>query len=188
MSSNELDKKVLFNLLKNFNDEARQKIILVAVGGTAMTLLDLKTSTMDIDFTISINDKAEFDRVRTVLPHGFKIDVYTDGDVFCNRLPNDYLERSVEITNFTKISLRALHPVDIVVTKIGRLNQRDIQDIESCIKRCKIKKEDIQKRAAEMIYVGREGDYEYHLQWIIQKFYSDNSKEERAKPNKRNDS
>ena len=170
-----LDKEVLFNLLKNFDDEAKQKITLIAVGGTAMALLNLKTSTLDIDFTVPRNDKTEFDRVRIVIPHGFKIDVYTDGDVFCNRLPNDYLERSSEIRNFKKIFLRALHPVDIVVTKIGRLNQRDIQDIESCISRCKIKKEDIQKRAAEMTYIGREEDYEYHLQWTIQKFYSDSS-------------
>lgn len=137
-----------------------------------MTLLDLKVSTIDIDFTLPINDKLEFDRIRTVIPHGFRIDVYTDGDVFCIRLPNDYLERSAEIANFNKIFLRALHPVDIVITKIGRLNTRDIQDIESCISRYKIKKEDILKRAAEVTYVGREEDYEYHLQWTIQKFYS----------------
>ncbi len=176
MSSTELNKQVLFNLLKYFDQEAKQKITLIAVGGTAMTLLDLKVSTMDIDFTLPSNDKAEFDRVRNVVPHGFKIDVYTDGDVFCNRLPNDYLERSTEIANFNKISLRALYPVDIVVTKIGRLNPRDIQDIESCISRCKIKKEDILKRASEMIYVGREEDYKYHLQWTTQKFYTGSSK------------
>jgi hypothetical protein len=171
MSSTELDKRILFNLLKYFDEEAKQKITLVGVGGTAMTLLDLKVSTMDIDFTLPRDDKPEFDRIRTVIPHGFKIDVYTDGDVFCNRLPNDYLERSTEIANFNKIVLRALHPVDVVVTKIGRLNEKDIQDIESCITRRKIKKEDILKRAAEMTYVGREEDYEYQLQWAIQKFY-----------------
>jgi len=47
-----LDKAVLFNLLKNFDEEAKEKITLVAVGGSAMTLLDLKVSTLDIDFTV----------------------------------------------------------------------------------------------------------------------------------------
>jgi hypothetical protein len=37
-----LNKEVLFNLLKNFDEEAKEKITLVAVGGTAVTLLDLK--------------------------------------------------------------------------------------------------------------------------------------------------
>ena len=56
-----LDKAVLFNLLKNFDEEAKEKITLVAVGGTAMTLLDLKVSTLDIDFTVPRSDKTEFE-------------------------------------------------------------------------------------------------------------------------------
>jgi hypothetical protein len=167
-----LDKEVLFNLLKNFDEEAKEKITLVAVGGTAMTLLDLKVSTLDVDFTVPRSDKPEFDRVRNSIPHGFKIDVYVDGSVFCNTLPDDYLERSSEIRNLSKIFLRALHPVDIVVTKIGRLNDRDIQDIEACILRCNIKKEEIVERAANIIYVGREEDYEYNLQWVMTNLYS----------------
>ncbi len=39
-----------------------------------MTLLDLKVSTVDIDFTVPRSDKPEFDRVRNSVPHGFKID------------------------------------------------------------------------------------------------------------------
>ena len=167
-----LDKEVLFNLLKNFDEEAKEKITLVAVGGTAMTLLDIKVSTLDVDFTVPRNDKPEFDRVRNSIPHGFKIDVYVDGSVFCNTLPDDYLDRSSEIRNFNKIFLRALHPVDIVVTKIGRLSDRDVQDIEACISRCNIKKEEIVARAANIIYVGREEDYQYHLQWVTANLYS----------------
>ena len=167
-----LDKAVLFNLLKNFDEEAKEKITLVAVGGTAMTLLDLKVSTLDIDFTVPRSDKPEFDRVRNLVPHGFKIDVYVDGSVFCNTLPDDYLDRSSEIRNFNKIFLRALHPVDIIVTKIGRLNDRDIQDIQACISSCNIKKEEIAARAANIIYVGREEDYQYNLQWVIANLYS----------------
>ena len=166
-----LDKEVLFNLLKNFDEEAKEKITLVAVGGTAMSLLDLKVSTLDVDFTVPRSDKPEFDRVRNSIPHGFKIDVYVDGSVFCNTLPDDYLERSSEIRNFNKIFLRALHPVDIVVTKIGRLNDRDIQDIEACILRCNIKKEEIVERAVNIIYIGREEDYQYNLQWVMENLY-----------------
>jgi len=62
--------------------------------------------------------------------------------------------------------------VDIIVTKIGRLNYRDIQDIEACINRCNIKKEEIVARAANIIYVGREEDYQYNLQWVKANLYS----------------
>ena len=167
-----LDKSALFNLLKNFDEETTRKIVLVAVGGTAMTLLDLKASSIDIDFTVPCSDMPEFDRIRNSVPHGYKIDVWPDGAVFCTTLPDDYLDRSSNIISFEKILLKALHPVDIVVTKIGRLDNRDIEDIGDCIKKCSIKKEDLEKRALNVIYVFNEENYKYNLQWTLKKFYS----------------
>jgi hypothetical protein len=46
------NKSALIDLLEVLNEDLTKKITLVAVGGTAMTLLDLKDSTIDIDFTI----------------------------------------------------------------------------------------------------------------------------------------
>src|SRR3989338_6081391 len=61
---------------------------------------------------------------------GFRVDVFHDGAVFVTMLPDDYLKKSILIkTKLKNIDLRALHPVDIVVTKIGRLDSRDKQDI-----------------------------------------------------------
>jgi hypothetical protein len=99
-----------------------------------MTLLDLKPSTVDIDLTIPNEYKTAFDKALANVPHGFKIDTWTDGFVFSQILPEDYLEKSIEIAKFKHIVLKALHPIDIVVTKIGRLDDRDVQDIEACIK------------------------------------------------------
>lgn len=55
--------------------------------------------------------------------------------MFSQFLPSDYLERSLPIRHLRHIDLRALHPVDIVVTKIGRLDERDLQDIAACIRK-----------------------------------------------------
>jgi hypothetical protein len=167
-----LDKSKVFNLLKRFDEEATRKIVLVAVGGTAMTLLDLKPSTMGIDFTGPRKDLDEFDRIRNSVPHGFKIDAWPDGTVFCTTLPDDYLDRSISIVGFEKILLRALHPLDIVVTKIGRLDRRDVQDIGECIRKYGISREDLERRAASVIYVSREEDYRYNLQWALREFYA----------------
>jgi hypothetical protein len=167
------DKSTLLEFLEVLNEELTKKVTLVAVGGTAMTLLDLKPSTMDIDFTIPSNDLPEFERALKNNPSGFKIDRWSDGQVFCQTLPDDYIHKSIKIRHYTHILLKALHPVDIVVTKIGRLNQRDIQDIETCIRKSKITKEEITARAALVspTYVSKEEDYLYHLNWIIKKFY-----------------
>lgn len=48
--------------LSVLNEDLDKKITLVAVGGTAMTLLDLKPSTIDIDFIISGYDRVEFEQ------------------------------------------------------------------------------------------------------------------------------
>ena len=46
-----LDKSGLRGLLTAVDEALERRIILVAAGGTAMTLIDLKPSTIDIDFT-----------------------------------------------------------------------------------------------------------------------------------------
>ena len=167
------DKRALFDFLAVLNQDLTKKITLIAAGGTAMTLLDLKTSTIDIDFTIPCSDRLEFEQVLKNNPSGYKIDRWTDGRVFCQTLPNDYLNKSIKIKEFSHISLRALQPVDIIVTKIGRLDDRDIQDIESCIKKGNVSENEIRARALLVLptFVGPEENYLHNLHWIIEKFF-----------------
>jgi hypothetical protein len=169
-----LEKSALFDFLDILNDELTRTITLIAVGGTAMTLLDLKPSTIDVDFTIPSNDFQEYKRAeKSMPPHGLKIHIWPDGWIFCQSLPDDYLTKSITIKRFTNILLKALHPADIVVTKIGRLDERDIQDIEKCIRKFNISKAEIETRAAIVgpTYVPRKEDYLHNLQWVIEKFF-----------------
>jgi ABC-type phosphate transport system auxiliary subunit len=155
------DKSALLEFLEVLNEDLTRKITLVAAGGTAMTMLDLKPSTMDIDFTMPSSDLPEFERALKNNPPGYKVDRWADGYVFCQSLPSDYLDKSIKIKEYSHILLKALHPVDIVVMKIGRLNQRDMQDIETCIRELKISKDEITARAALVspTYVPRAEDY-----------------------------
>ena len=57
-----MTKKSLFDFLEAINQSLTKKITLVVAGGTAMTLLDLKPSTIDIDFTMRQDDLAEFEQ------------------------------------------------------------------------------------------------------------------------------
>ncbi len=166
-----LDRTGLLGLLEEVDVRLDRRIILVAAGGTAMTLLDLKPSTIDIDFTGPHKDIGEFNKVQKSIPHGFKIDTWSDGMVFSQILPSDYLKKSIHInTGLNKIDLRTLHPVDIVLTKVGRLNDRDAQDIESCIKKFSLKKIQIARRAARVEYVGNKKAYEVNLHRVLQVF------------------
>ncbi len=87
------DKSALFDFLSVLNEDLPKKITLVAAGGTTMTPLDPKPSTIDIDFTIPGCDKMEFEQALKSNPSGYKVDRWTDGCVFCQTLPKDYLEK-----------------------------------------------------------------------------------------------
>lgn len=140
--------KDLTDFLEIIDNHLKNKIILVAAGGTAMTLLDLKSSTIDIDFTGPQKDIEEFRTICNSIPHGKKIDTWFDGVVFSQFLPEDYIKKSIAIkTSLKNIDLRALHPVDIIVTKIGRLNSRDKEDIRMCIRRYSLSRDNIKERA-----------------------------------------
>jgi hypothetical protein len=167
-----LDKSMLLKFLQVLDAEVSREITVVAVGGTAMTLLGLKPSTIDIDFTVPDEDFEEFRKANTRLQHGFKIDLYRGGVVFTQILPEDYVEKSVKIGNRLKhIRLKALHPVDIVVTKIGRLDERDLEDIRMCIRECGISKSQLEERARQVRYAGRDENYEINLQHVLRKFF-----------------
>ena len=122
----------LVKWLKSIDKKLRSKITLIAVGGTAMTLLGLKSSTRDVDFCIGFNEKKYFEKV---LDKKFKVDIFADGYIFSEQLPADYVEKSKEIVKMKNITLKALNPVDIIITKAARFNARDEEDIEALSKR-----------------------------------------------------
>ena len=167
-----LNKKQLLEFLGELDKKLEREITVVAVGGTAMTLHNAKASTFDVDFTIPAKDFSEFDKVLDLVPHGFKVDIWNNGMVFSQDLPDDYLEKSKYIrTKMKNIRLGVLDPLDIIVTKIGRLNARDKEDIATCIKKFKITKTAIRKRAKQVIYVGREENYEINLNHVTKNFF-----------------
>jgi hypothetical protein len=137
-----------------------------------MTLLNLKPSTIDVDFITPNEYYDEFQRALNTVPHGFDVHNWKGNMVFSQILPDDYIEKSIVIKARTKkIELRALHPLDIVVTKIGRLNDRDLQDIEVCIHEYQLTEKQIVERAKKVEYIGREENYCINLEYTIKKFF-----------------
>ena len=166
-----LDKSALFGFLEEVDKELDKPVTLVAVGGTALTLLDAKPSTRDVDFTLPSVDYVEFNKVLKRIPHGFEVQCWKDCQVFSQFLPDDCIKKSVPIRKTKNIDLRALRPVDIVVTKIGRLEPKDKQDIESCIRRFHLTKREIARRAKDVEYVGREENYRINLTYVLDNFF-----------------
>lgn len=60
-----IDKQALLDVMEQWNRFLRRKVHLIACGGTAMTLLNVKPSTKDIDFMVP--KPTEYDYLLTVL-------------------------------------------------------------------------------------------------------------------------
>jgi len=166
------DNTRLLDFLSEIDKELKRKMVLVAVGGTAMTLLKAKSSTLDLDFTIQSQYYDDFKTAKDILQPGFRVDLFHDGAVFVNMLPVDYMKKSKPVkTKFKNIELRTLNPVDIVVTKIGRLDDRDEQDIKSCVKKFKITKRQIVNRAGQMESSTHDKTFQKNLQKVLKKLY-----------------
>lgn len=171
LPASEIDISRLLEFLELLDEEMPRKITLVAVGGTAMTLLKVKRSTRDINFTGPGKDIDLFKRVLKTVPHGMKVDTWADGRIFSQFLPSDYMMKSVKVKQFKNIDLRALHPLDIVVTKVGRLDERDERDIRDCIRAFRLSKSDVEGRAHHVEYVGNLENYEYQLHLAMRRCF-----------------
>ena len=92
-----LDNRKLLGFLDEIDKELNRKIVVVAVGGTAMTLLKAKSSTIDVDFTIPVEYYDDFQTAMGLVQPGFQVDAYHAPMVFTTSLSEDYLKRSKPI-------------------------------------------------------------------------------------------
>ena len=79
------------------------------------------------------------------------------------------------------IDLRALAPADIVVTKTGRLDQRDMDDIEACIRKFKLTRNSIVKRGKQVEYVGNQDIFDYNLESATARFFGKSAYKKKRK-------
>ncbi|HIH22456.1 TPA: hypothetical protein HA238_01890 [Candidatus Micrarchaeota archaeon] len=142
----EIGSRTLMDSIIEFDKYLSRRMRIIAIGGTALTLLGKKASTKDIDFCfINEADRTEFTRIAKrlgyvseppskLIGHGLAVDIYSNGYIFCVQLQPNYAEISVKIRELQKIELYALNPVDLVITKTSRFNDRDREDIITILK------------------------------------------------------
>ena len=163
-----IDKNDLVRWLKNVDKKLGKHILVIAVGGTAMTLLGLKSSTIDVDLCVNSEDKKELE---AAIDGNFKVDIFVDGYIFSEQLPDDYAEKAKEILRLKNMALKALGPADIIITKAARLNARDEDDIEALAKH--VDKEFLVKRFKLVVktYAGSEKQYNENFDHILNRFF-----------------
>jgi len=166
-----ITKEDLLKWLRGIDRKLTEEIVIVAVGGTAMTLLGLKESTRDVDFCV---ERKCFEKFKKIAKSEiFVVDLFRDGYVFALQLPDDYLKLALDFSDsFKNLKLKILKLEDIVLTKTSRLNARDIEDIRALAETGKIDIKFLKGRFEEICdsFAGREGDYRYHFELVLKMF------------------
>ncbi|MEW6499789.1 MAG: hypothetical protein AB1589_46095, partial [Cyanobacteriota bacterium] len=139
-----LAKEDLFEVLQMWDNEIRSKLLLVACGGTALTLLGHKETTKDVDFLIPIPAQYEV-LVKTLLKLGYTektgtgymhpnnpwiFDLYSGQTVFqtsfIEPIHNDGLHLVIE--RYQRIILACLNFEDLIISKMFRGTSVDVDD------------------------------------------------------------
>ena len=169
MEKPEVNNDKLIEYLKAIDELLEEDIEVIAVGGTAMTLLGLKSSTIDIDFDFNDKDYEIIKDIKDLVPTGFRVDIFRRGWIVTQQLPPDYIDNKIKIEiEFKHISLYALHPLDIVATKIPRLIDRDLEDIKTCIETYNLTKDQVEKRTKQIEYGASDKDFMTNLTYVLE--------------------
>lgn len=143
----------------------REKIRLIACGGTALTLLGYKESTKDVDFLvpelkeyeklINFLDRAGYENVggRKWKRKGefLEYDLFPGKTVFMTELLRSPLEEEghIKIREFNRLSLGVLNSFDLIVTKMARGTSVDFEDCLTLLKNEKLNWKKLRKHYEE---------------------------------------
>lgn len=138
-----IDKETLLNTLSVWDGYLKRKVHLIACGGTALTLMNLKESTKDIDLIIP-DEKEYIYLVKTLKDLGYKnitgtgwardkgfiFDLYAGKTIFTTELLESPLKKGnhVPFKEFSYIYLGILNYYDLIICKIFRFSSTDLDD------------------------------------------------------------
>ena len=138
-----IDKRTLLATLSIWDSYLKRKVHIIACGGTALTLLNIKESTKDVDFVIP-NEK-EYRYLLNIIEdlgykritgkgwakeNGFIFDIYDGKTIFTTELLESPLEKgnNKPFKEFSYIYLGILNYYDLIIAKIFRYTSVDIDD------------------------------------------------------------
>lgn len=173
----------LLNLLADLNEPLE----LFAIGGTAMVLAGIKEATKDIDFLTTENyqkikklfslaglkEESSSKNCNIWRLNKLRIDLFYDGFIMGIPFPEDWNKISKKIREIGKIKLYILNWYDLIITKISRSEERDIEDILAIIKTQNLDFNFLKKRYYSIAETSIISDYDYkfkHLErtWLRQ--------------------
>ena len=123
------NKEMLLEILKDFNDFASMRKIdyfpIYLLGGSGAIIGEyIERATLDIDF-LDMNYNSSIGRLFKMFGKSDMLDLYL------TTIPLDFITRAKKIEGFKSIFV--LSREDIILSKIGRYSEKDIEDITKMI-------------------------------------------------------
>jgi Nucleotidyltransferase of unknown function (DUF6036) len=151
-----LNKQTLTELLGQWNAFLRRKVHLVACGGTALTLMDIKPSTKDVDFMVPVETEYRY-LIKTLKDLGYQqqtgsgwhksgnlfvFDLFVGQRIHTTDLMASPLEKGNHILfkEFSHLYIGILNAYDLIASKLFRGTAVDFED---CLMLMKSRKESI---------------------------------------------
>lgn len=169
-----IGKNELMKYLEEIDKNIKQEVTLIAVGGTATTMLGLKEATKDVDFCTPTRKEQSIVKAAAEKVKGkIRIDLFSEGYIFSVQLPDNYAKMAKQSDfKFKRLTLKILHPVDIIVSKTDRLSERDAEDIKALIKKKRVSKKKLEQRYRKAIksVPGKRENFEYNSKQVLELF------------------
>lgn len=169
-----IGKDELMKYLEEIDKNIEREVTLIAVGGTAMTMLGLKETTKDVDFcTLTRKEQRIVKAAGEKVKDEIRMDLFSEGYIFSVQLQDDYAKMAKQSDfKFEKLTLKILHPVDIIVSKTDRLSERDVEDIKALIKEKRVNKKTLEQRYREAIesVPGKRENFEHNSKEVLELF------------------
>ena len=151
-----LNKKTLLDVLSQWNTFLRRRVHLIACGGTALTLLDVKESTKDVDFMVP-NTQEYLYLIKILKDLGYRqitgagwqkkgemflFDLFPGKRIHTTELLESPLENGNhrKLKEYSRLYVGILNDYDLIASKLFRGSRVDFED---CLMLVKERKDEI---------------------------------------------
>ena len=176
----EINAEELFELIESISKFIEKEIRMYALGGTALTILNIKKSTRDVDINIESNDEYQYickifddlgfekTGIRWISQEGLAFDMFYGSNILGTELLSDCIDKSKLIKSFGNIKLYTLPLEDIIISKLARGDSRDFDDIKMILKTNKINLKYLVQRYKETMETSIVACYQQKLLDLIE--------------------
>ena len=139
-----LDKQTLLKVMSQWNSFLKRKVHLIACGGTALTLLEIKPSTKDVDFMVPQESEYKY-LVKTLNSLGYRqvtgcgwsredepfiFDLFPGKRIHTTELLHSPLDADNHqfLYEFSRVYIGILNDYDLISSKLFRGTRVDVED------------------------------------------------------------